>query len=162
MKVASFRRHSSSGLMGSASPPMPGDDPYRHLARSLFDGAEDALLLLDPGAKVMAANAAWSELTGQARARLIDRSVFALAEAVEPDGLIDWLAGSFPSLTATVETRVVFRHPGGFRLDIALRIEPVLDSTKQPVLWLVRLKPVRSEGGYRAGRRSASGSRRGE
>lgn len=148
--------------MGSAVPPMPGDDPYRHLARSLFDGAEDALLLLDPAAKVQAANAAWMELTGHAPADLIERSIYALAEAVEPDGLIDWLAGAFPSLTATVETRVVFRHHGGFRLDIALRIEPVLDSAKRPVLWLVRLKPVRSEGGYRAGRRSATASRRGE
>ena len=70
--------------------------------------------------------------------------------------------GSFANLAHPVETRVHFRHRGGFRLDIALWIEPVRDSAKAPVLWLVRLKPVRSDGGYRAGRRASTATRRGE
>ena len=162
MKVASFRRYNGNDPSGAVVPQIRREDPYRHLAQCLFDGAEDALLLLDPEGRILAANAAWTELTGHGRKLLIDRSIYALSEAVEPDGLIDWLAGSFPSLAAPVETRVYFRHRGGFRLDIALWIEPVRDSAKTPVLWLVRLRPVRSDGGYRAGRRTAAGTRRGE
>ena len=162
MKVASFRRFSSNDPSGAAVPHIRREDPYRHLAQCLFDGAEDALLLLDIQGMVLAANAPWIELTGHARDLLIDRSVYALSDAVEPDGLIDWLAGSFASLAAPVETRIHFRHRGGFRLDIALWIEPVRDSAKAPVLWLVRLRPVRSDGGYRAGRRATTATRRGE
>lgn len=162
MKVGSIRRQRWSDPTLPAAAPIRREDPYRHLAHCLFDGAEDALLLLDTGATILAANAAWTELTGHGRAQLIERSIYALAEAIEPDGLIDWLAGTFPSLAAVVETRLEFRHPGGFRLDIALRIEPVQDSARQPVLWLVRLRPVRAEGGYRTARRSANAGRRGE
>jgi len=161
MKVR-FTRRNSWNEPTAALPPLRCEDPYRHLAFCLFDGAEDALLLLDTDAKILAANAAWSELTGHAHAQLVERSIYALSEQVEPDGLIDWLAGTFPSLAAPVETRVHFRHRGGFRLDIAVWIEPVLDSAKLPVLWLVRLRPVRSDGGYRAARRAATGARRGE
>lgn len=160
MKVGSVRRYNWSDPAGAAHQPARPEDPYRLLAFTLFDAAEDALLLLDTDAKVLAVNNAWAELTGYARELLIERSIYALSETMEPDGLVDWLAGTLPTLSAPVETRVHFRHRGGFRLDIAARIEPVRDSAQMPVLWLVRLRPVRHEGFRHHGRRTASHSRR--
>ena len=57
MKVASFRRNSWNDPSGAAVPPIRREDPYRHLAQCLFDGAEDALLWgvdLSPDARTLA------------------------------------------------------------------------------------------------------------
>jgi hypothetical protein len=92
-------------------------------------------------------------LTGHDAASLLDRTLYALSASVEPDGLLDWLAGHFPTLADTTQARVHFRHGSGFQLDVGLSIEPVRDAKRQLVLWLVRLKAVAPDDAYGTPRR---------
>lgn len=130
-------------------------DPFRHLALHLFDATDDALLLLEPDGQVIAVNTAWSVLTGRSRLALAGQTIFGLAEALDTDGLLDWLAGAFTACGEGIDGRVKFRHVNGFELDAEVAIEAVCDTDRRPVLWLVRLKPVRSDG-YRSNRRRPS------
>lgn len=130
-------------------------DPFRHLALHLFDATDDALMLIEPDGQVIAANTAWTVLTGRSRLALVGQTIFSLAEVLDTDGLVDWLAGGFAAASDGVNGRVKFRHVNGFELDAEVAIEAILDADRTPVLWLVRLKPVRSDG-YRSNRRRPS------
>jgi len=130
-------------------------DPFRYLALHLFDATDDALMLIEPDGQVIAANTAWSVLTGRSRLTLVGQTIFALAEALDTDGLIDWLAGGFAAATDGVDGRIKFRHLNGFELDADVTIEAIQDAQQNTVLWLVRLRPVRADG-YRSNRRRPS------
>ena len=118
------------------------------LARLLFAGCSEALLLIDPSGHIQAANTGWLLLSGDSAEDVAGCPIELLGGAGTPCEIADFFAAANAD-GRNRRAALSHRHHHGFDLALDVALDPVYASGGKIACWLLQVRPTQQPYGFR-------------